>query len=83
MKLRRELGLIGCAALLAGCMRSSPGRLAPPGVNSKAGEDAVGQYDADRDGVLGGPELDKAPGLKAALARIDRNGDKRLSCPRD
>ncbi len=31
-------------------------------------------FDADKDGKLSGKELDKCPGLKAALARVDPSG---------
>ncbi len=31
-------------------------------------------FDADKDGGLSGKELDKCPGLKAALARVDPSG---------
>jgi hypothetical protein len=37
------------------------------------------QYDSDGDGKVAGPELDKAPALKGALAIIDTDGDKSVS----
>jgi hypothetical protein len=37
------------------------------------------QYDANGDGVVAGAELDGAPGLKAAVARLDTNGDQGVS----
>jgi hypothetical protein len=43
----------------------------PPGISSTAGPDAVAMFDADKDGRIDGAELDKCPGLKAALSRVD------------
>jgi hypothetical protein len=37
------------------------------------------QYDTNGDDTVAGDELDKAPGLKAALPRLDTNGDKAVS----
>jgi hypothetical protein len=36
-----------------------------------AGRLALEMFDADKDGKISGPELDKCPGLKAGLARLD------------
>jgi EF hand len=40
---------------------------------------ALREYDADKDGALAGAELAKCPGLKDGLARIDTNGDGRIT----
>jgi hypothetical protein len=49
----------------------------PPDIStSAAGREAIAQYDTNGDGVVGGAELEKAPGLKAALPRMDANQDK-------
>jgi hypothetical protein len=37
------------------------------------------QYDTNGDGKVAGDELEKAPGLKAALPRMDTDGDKAIS----
>jgi len=38
------------------------------------GAEAIKQFDANHDGKLSGKELEKCPGLKAAIAQIDRSG---------
>jgi len=61
-----------------GCSRA-PSRVRPPSIDaSAAAARAIELHDADRNGKLGGSELDAAPGLKAALAQIDANGDGAL-----
>ena len=37
------------------------------------------QYDTNGDGQIAGAELDKAPALKAAMATLDTNKDKKVS----
>jgi hypothetical protein len=44
-----------------------------------AGSQAMEMYDTNGDGNVAGDELEKAPGLKAALSRLDANGDKAVS----
>jgi hypothetical protein len=44
-----------------------------------AANQALLEYDADKDGAVAGPELDKCPGLKDGLARMDTNRDRRLT----
>ena len=41
------------------------------------------RYDTNGDGKVAGEELDKAPGLKAALPRMDSNGDNAVSADED
>ena len=56
------------------CSRTSP-RLHPPAIDPAiAGAKAIEQYDANKDGKISGAELDKAPALKVAIARIDTSG---------
>lgn len=40
---------------------------------------AIKIYDTDGDGSIGGDELEKAPGLKAAMANLDSNKDDKIS----
>ncbi len=36
-------------------------------------------FDTDADGTISGAELDRTPGIKGSLARIDQDGDKKVS----
>lgn len=70
--------LVGAIALLAGpgCFFGGPSRVHPPSINaSAAGSGAMEQYDTNKDGVVKGEELDKAPSLKAAIKQLDKNND--------
>ncbi len=50
-------------------------RLYPPAIDAKAaGVEAIKQFDTDHDGEISGKELDKCPGLKAAIDTIDPSG---------
>ncbi len=61
--------------LAAGCSRR-PSRVHPPSIDAgSAGREAMRQYDLNNDGRISGDELDKAPSLKAGLARLDTDGD--------
>jgi hypothetical protein len=46
---------------------------------SDAGQQAMEIYDTDGDGRVAGAELEKAPGLKAALPRLDSNSDNAVT----
>ncbi|MCC7474131.1 MAG: hypothetical protein IT425_01940 [Pirellulales bacterium] len=73
--------LLGASAisLLAGCY-FGPAAVKQPGIDaSRAGSLAIETYDKDGNGVISGTELDQAPALKAALPRLDTNGDKGVS----
>lgn len=64
---------------LASCS-FGPSRVTQPGINaSRAGSQAVETYDKNSDGVISGDELEHAPALKAAMKRLDTNGDKGVS----
>ena len=63
---------------LAGC--ASPPETIMPSFNpAGAAAKAISLFDANKNGTLEGPELEKSPGLKAALALIDTNHDQALS----
>ena len=52
-----------------------PHRLSAPKIDAKAaGAKAIELYDTNHDGKLSGEELDKCPGLKAAIDEVDRGG---------
>jgi hypothetical protein len=54
---------------------AAPKRMPVPKIDAKAaGAEAVKLYDTNKDGKLSGEELDKCPGLKAAIEQVDLNG---------
>jgi hypothetical protein len=54
---------------------NGPPRILPPNIDAAAaGTEAIKEFDADHDGKISGEELDKCPGLKAAIDQIDRSG---------
>lgn len=68
--------MIGSVFLLAGfgCPWGGPARVEPPSIDaSAAGQAAIEQYDIDKDGLIAGAELNKAPALKSAMERLDVN----------
>lgn len=75
--------LVVAALLLATPFASctfGPPRVTQPGINaSRAGSLAIETYDKNSDGIVSGDELEHAPALKAALPRLDINGDKGVS----
>ncbi len=75
-RLHSLFGSVSLATLLAlsGCGGSSKSPVKPAAIDSDAGQKAVAQFDANKDGVLDYKELDKAPGLKAAVAQIKKLG---------
>jgi hypothetical protein len=68
------ISLLACTAC-----NQHPSAVVPPPFANDAGKVAIEQYDANSDGLIGGEELTKVPGLKSALARVDTNGDKKIS----
>ena len=47
----------------------------PPAIDAKAaGAEAIKLFDTNKDGKLSGDELDKCPGLKAAIDEVDASG---------
>ena len=78
---RCSLLLAACVALTfpAGCGVSTPPRILPDSPDSSAAARAVELYDTDHDGLLDATELEKAPGLKAALKQLDTNKDGKIS----
>jgi hypothetical protein len=50
-------------------------RMPAPKIDARAaGAEAIKLYDANKDGKLSGDELDKCPGLKAAIGQVDPDG---------
>jgi hypothetical protein len=57
-----------------------PPRVKQPGIDaSRAASQAIEMYDKNSDGVVNADELEHAPALKAALPRLDTDGDKGVS----
>jgi hypothetical protein len=76
---RRRLAALAAAAVsvvfFTSC-RGGPTPVRPPSISaSSAGSEAMELYDTNGDGQVAGDELEKAPGLKAALPRLDADGD--------
>jgi len=68
------------AGFLVGCAGRPPdGDMRPHPDFNGIGQKAVAQFDTNKDGVIAGAELDKCPGLKAALDRIDPNGTGKIT----
>jgi len=65
--------------LVSGCGSGAPSVLIPTYDPGFSGEKAMEVYDLDSDGFVAGEELEKAPGLKAALKTIDSNQDGKIS----
>jgi hypothetical protein len=58
-------------AVSVGCPHQ-PDRIYPSPISASAsGAKAIELYDANKDGKLTGAELDKCPGLKAAITKVD------------
>ena len=74
----RRWAAVGFAATIVGCS-GGPTAVTPPSIDADgAAEAAMQQYDADGDGFIAGSELDKAVGLKAAMATLDANQDSKV-----
>jgi hypothetical protein len=74
--------IVGSIVVLAATLAVStscnhgPARVLPPSINaSAAGSQAIEMFDTNKDGKISGDELDKCPGLKAALAKVDPNSE--------
>jgi len=83
LRLVRASAVIGPAlllvGLLSGCGVGGDTLTAPTYSPDTAAQQAINEYDANKDGLLDAKELERCPSLKQALDSIDRNGDKRLS----
>jgi len=73
---------VSLVAILAGsgCFFGGPSRVHPPDISaSAAGSGSMERYDTNKDGVVKGDELEKAPSLKAAIKQLDADGDGGVS----
>jgi hypothetical protein len=68
---------IALVTLLIGACNYGPAAIKPPSIDPDgSAEQAMEMYDANGDGRIAADELEKAPGLKAALKRMDSNADQ-------
>src|SRR4051794_22920020 len=75
-------GIVTVSLLVAATVscQHGPAAVKQPSISpSSAGKLAMEQYDSNHDGKVAGEELDKAPSLKAALPRLDTDGDGAVS----
>jgi len=73
------LALAVIATGTPGCRRG-PATVRQPAIDAAgAGREALVLYDTDNNGMISGKELDASPPLKAALSRLDTNGDGGVS----
>ena len=78
VKFPNERFLLAATIVLAGCSQQ-PSRLVAPAVSSRAGADAIEKFDTDKSGSLESKELAASPALKAALARLDKDSDGKIT----
>lgn len=72
--------LVALVALGVGGCTWGTKRFEPPSISaSGAASEAIKLYDTDGDGFLAGAELDKVPGLKAAIETVDTDKDGKVS----
>ncbi|MEX2309025.1 MAG: hypothetical protein WD738_15600 [Pirellulales bacterium] len=65
--------------LIASCAYG-PSRIEPPSISPRgAAGQAMEMHDADGDGFIAGQELDKVPGLKAAMETVDTDKDQKIT----
>ena len=77
---RLRFGLPCLALLLVfGCSQGALPRVYPDKPDSRAGSRAIELYDSAKNGYLTANDLQKAPGLKAAMRQVDRNKDGKIS----
>ena len=65
--------------VLAGCIQRTPSVALPSYSADKISSAAIVALDTNHDNMLDAEELEKAPGLKAALKNIDEDKDGRIS----
>jgi hypothetical protein len=60
--------------------QGGPRRILPPRLDATAaGKEAIKLYDTNKDGKISGKELDKCPGLKAAIDNLDPSGNEEIT----
>jgi hypothetical protein len=75
--LAASIALAGAFSCVAGCWRYHEGHPNGPQVDAEAaGRAAFAEYDTNGDGKIAGAELDRCPGVRAAIAQIDPSGKR-------
>lgn len=69
------VALFGCGL---GCNDGAT-RVLPEAIDANAAQNAVEMLDLNKDGLIDSEELANSPGLRAAMSRVDTNGDEKLS----
>lgn len=72
-------GFLLASLAFLGCNRQPPRLHAPEVDASAAASAALGQYDANQDGIIAGDELAQAPELRCAMDKLDTNSDGGIS----
>jgi hypothetical protein len=68
------LAMGGVLVSILAC-RGGPDRVYPPKISaSAAATEAINTFDTNKDGKIDGAELVKCPGMKAALAQVNKSG---------
>lgn len=80
MARRRQCGTLrfwlgGVLLLAAGCSGGPGGSVSP----RAAADQAMADFDTNKDGALDAKELEACPGLKSAMKRVDKDNDGRLT----
>jgi hypothetical protein len=74
-----SLGTAGICLAVAGCSRGPTQIEVPTFDPQRSASRAMEIYDKDGNGFVEGAELEKAPGLNAALKNLDTNKDNKVS----
>jgi hypothetical protein len=67
------------SVVACGCWYGGPPRVYPDRPDPRAGAVAIELFDANKDGFLDGQELERVPGLKAAVAQVDLDKDGKIA----
>jgi hypothetical protein len=76
----RSIPLVGLLAVGLACSNNRAAPIKPPSFSASEGaEQALADYDTNRDGVIDREEAKRSPGLLYAFKSFDKNGDGKLS----
>jgi hypothetical protein len=76
---RRKFSLLLLTICLVGCSRG-PSRIKPPDIDPEdSADEAIGLYDADKNGALSKAEMEKCPGMLAEIKSYDADSNGSVS----